>query len=779
MKSRIYNLFDVLTLLLVLAGAALPDVNAQNTITVGTEKVTALPSLVQVGVDLDIDVDLSALSLEVIYDPTILEISTTDVLSSNDLIQAGISPLVTQGNDRIIWSVLSPFGTAIIHSGTGRLFTMNFMVNDSLGSTTSLALANISATSTTSTPDVPLVKLDGEIIGLSQVILSESGETTEIVENGSSDTYSLVLNTQPGSEVTVTIQSDAQVQTDLNQVTFTDSNWAFPQEITVTAIDDAVSEGPHVGVLMHATMSSDSEYDELHVASVNAQIKDNDGISVGFAKNSSATLDESDASHSVAVRLSLPSGNALPGPVRIEVVDLATGTGQVDQDYSTFGAQSVTFPVDSIDGDLRMVNLGILDDAVDEENQTIVLQLQSVSGANLGIQDEHIVTITDDDTAGVEIIESDLSTRVEEGGAMDTYTINLTSEPSADVVITLNGSITDLQLAVNPLSVTFTPSDWDTPQEITVSAIDDDVFEGFIHAGTIAHSFTSLNPLYNNIALQKINAQITENDTLENILSIDSVSAPGLGLMVQVPVNLSVNRDLKFFTMNIIFDPMLLELGPANIIPSADHFFEGGTDQITVSVDGEKGIISWSVDNLSGEIPVIKFGTGLLFTVEFTITNAITDQTVISLSSIEASDSMLNSLSLVTENGAITGCEDSDMDTLCDNWETDHFADLRFGKSDDPDHDGVSNQDEFEMGTDPFVLEVMLNVGWNLFSISVQPQANSVTQIFGDAIGSPVWTWNAQNQQNEVTVNVSASKGYWVYSKTDRQNENAILINLP
>ena len=73
-------------------------------------------------------------------------------------------------------------------------------------------------------------------------------------------------------------------------------------------------------------------------------------------------------------------------------------------------------------------------------------------------------TILDNDTAGVQIVEVG-GTEVVEGGATDTYTIVLTSEPTHDVLIALDP---DAQLGVDPLGpLTFTPANWHTAQTVT------------------------------------------------------------------------------------------------------------------------------------------------------------------------------------------------------------------------------------------------------------------------------------------------------------------------
>ena len=108
---------------------------------------------------------------------------------------------------------------------------------------------------------------------------------------------------------------------------------------------------------------------------------------------------------------------------------------------------------------------------------------------------------------GVTISQSGGSTAVTEGGATDTYTVVLTGEPTANVTITPTpGS----QLTVSPPNLTFTISNWSTPQTVTVTAVNDAVAEG-THSGTITHAAASTDPGYSGIAIASVTATITDD----------------------------------------------------------------------------------------------------------------------------------------------------------------------------------------------------------------------------------------------------------------------------
>jgi hypothetical protein len=115
--------------------------------------------------------------------------------------------------------------------------------------------------------------------------LSQTGGNTSVTEGSNTDTYTIILKTQPTSDVTITLATSNQIT--LNQTTFifTTANWNIPQTITVTAVDDTVTEGNHTAIINHTVSSSDSNYNGLTIPAVNVGIQDNDAEFKGTVWN--------------------------------------------------------------------------------------------------------------------------------------------------------------------------------------------------------------------------------------------------------------------------------------------------------------------------------------------------------------------------------------------------------------------------------------------------------------------------------------------------------------
>ncbi len=112
---------------------------------------------------------------------------------------------------------------------------------------------------------------------LSPVNIIQSGGTTAVTEGGTTDSYSIVLRTQPTANVSITLDNtNQQITTDVTTLTFTSANWNIAQTVVVTAVDDSVGESVHTGVIKHSTTSADARYNNSLVDTVIASITDND-----------------------------------------------------------------------------------------------------------------------------------------------------------------------------------------------------------------------------------------------------------------------------------------------------------------------------------------------------------------------------------------------------------------------------------------------------------------------------------------------------------------------
>ncbi|WP_198174754.1 beta strand repeat-containing protein [Spirosoma arboris] len=99
------------------------------------------------------------------------------------------------------------------------------------------------------------------------------------------------------------------------------------------------------------------------------------------------------------------------------------------------------------------------------------------------------------------------NTTVTEGGATDTYTVALNSQPTADVTITITSP--GSPLTTNSPTLVFTPSNYSTVQTVIVSATDDAIVQG-TRSVTITQSASSSDPAYNGITVNPVSVTIVD-----------------------------------------------------------------------------------------------------------------------------------------------------------------------------------------------------------------------------------------------------------------------------
>ena len=99
----------------------------------------------------------------------------------------------------------------------------------------------------------------------------------------------------------------------------------------------------------------------------------------------------------------------------------------------------------------------------------------------------------------------------DEDGVKATFTVVLNSQPTGDVVIPLNSSDTS-EGTVFPASLTFTSSNWDTAQTVTVTGVNDDLFDGNIAYTVEIGPAVSVDSDYNGIDPADKNLTNNDND---------------------------------------------------------------------------------------------------------------------------------------------------------------------------------------------------------------------------------------------------------------------------
>ncbi|MCY3801049.1 MAG: fibronectin type III domain-containing protein [Chloroflexi bacterium] len=285
------------------------------------------------------------------------------------------------------------------------------------------------------------------------------------ITEGGSSTYTVVLDGEPTGNVVITMSSDnADVTTQPSSLTFTTGNWQTAQTVTISAAHDG--DAANDAATISHTVSGADGYAGIAVASVNVSVADDEAAGVTVSETSLDLQEGGSATYTVVLHTQPVSD--------VGISPFAYGGVTAQPDRLTFTPdnwntpQTVTVSAaqdDNTENEQVFINHGI--DAAAESAYATLL-VPSVT-----------VNVTDDDTTaepaqvdvpGLTVSATDpLSVR--EGGSAS-YTVSLDAQPAENVVVELSTNNPDL--IAQPASLTFTAHNWQTPQTVTLSALQDD-----------------------------------------------------------------------------------------------------------------------------------------------------------------------------------------------------------------------------------------------------------------------------------------------------------------
>ena len=227
----------------------------------------------------------------------------------------------------------------------------------------------------------------------------------------------------------------------------------------------------------------------------------------------------------------------LTGRSAVDVtVDYATGQAQVlsrlaarqgithataGEDY-TAATGTVTFsPGDAT----RQVTVQLTDDDVSEDTEFFGFKISNAQNAQLrnkATEEVADVGLLDDDPRGVAIDPTSISLEEPapgEAAVASSYTVKLNSKPTDTVTVTIGGANPAVSLSGATLSntntLTFTTSNWDTAQTVTVTPVED--ANGIGETITLTHIQSGGD--YTGIAADSVTVNVTDSDTRNVVLS--------------------------------------------------------------------------------------------------------------------------------------------------------------------------------------------------------------------------------------------------------------------
>ena len=334
---------------------------------------------------------------------------------------------------------------------------------------------------------VTILDNDGGEAPVAPGVTVSKSALTVAEEDLTGDSYTVVLNTEPTADVTVTVAGHAgtDVTPDPTTLTFTPSNWDTAWTVTVTAGDDTDTTDDTV-TLTHSATSADGDYNGIGIGEVAVTVNDNDtaqvtGVSVAPG-NAQLAVSWTAVDNATGYKVQWKSGNQ------------GYNTGDRQATVSSGSTTNHTIP-------------GLTNGAA-----YTVQVIATRTGANDGPPSAEMTgTPAAPTTPGVTVSTTAL-TVTEEDTDGDSYTVVLDIQPSADVTVTVAGH-TGTDVTPDPATLLFTPSNWDTARTVTVTADDDtDTTDDTV---LLTHSATSADTDYSSIVIAEVTVTVNDNDTAQ------------------------------------------------------------------------------------------------------------------------------------------------------------------------------------------------------------------------------------------------------------------------
>ena len=303
-----------------------------------------------------------------------------------------------------------------------------------------------------------------------------SGRATE---GGGRATFTVALQTQPSSAVTVAVTSrDAGEGTvSPSSLVFTTGNWSTARTVTARGVDDSIDDGDVVWRVRLDPSSGDANYDSSAVEEeVDVTTEDDDGLPTMSLVLLPSSIGENGGVSTVEARLSHGSGEAATVAVSFAAVAPA-----VAGDFTESAALTLMIAAEETSS-TGLVTVTANDNTVVSPDKRVMVSGAATGGYGVASPPPVTLTIENDDEGGL-ALPSDVVTPTA-GGAAAVYTVALTRAPADAVTVSVTRDNSDV--TVDPSSLTFTMGNWNVAQPVTVTAaLDTDTFPD---AATLAHA---------------------------------------------------------------------------------------------------------------------------------------------------------------------------------------------------------------------------------------------------------------------------------------------------
>jgi hypothetical protein len=351
------------------------------------------------------------------------------------------------------------------------------------------------------------------------------GGATESATEGTADTVvniPVTLSATPDADVTVPIVIDPNSSaTENSDYTFSPTSITFPagatgaaltQNVAFTIKPDNFAENAETAILNFGTIiggvAGTTKKTTLTIAA-------NGTVSYAIAAGTASIAEGNSGTTPLTFTANRSGDTGGASSVNYTIASTATNVSDYNNIGGTSGATAVTGTINFGAGETsKTITLDVLGDRIVEPDETIAVTLSSPTGPGLTptiTAATATTTITNDDVAGFTVNPVSGLTTSEVGGVAE-FTVKLNAQPTADVTIGLTSDNT-AEGRVSTNSLTFTDANYNQPQTITVSGVDDLVADGPIAYKIFTAAAVSSDANYNNLDPDDVTLTNSDNET--------------------------------------------------------------------------------------------------------------------------------------------------------------------------------------------------------------------------------------------------------------------------
>ncbi|MDA9930145.1 PKD domain-containing protein [Alphaproteobacteria bacterium] len=338
-------------------------------------------------------------------------------------------------------------------------------------------------------------------------------------------TYDVTLSEVPVGDTPVTIAlavapsaSSDKVTLSPATLTFSKTDWAA-QTVTVTPVNDTIDNLDRNFTINHTV--SGGGFSRVTANPVTLTVIDDD-ITPVMTFAAADVVEGNTPSDSADMIFTATLSHASDRDITVDyAIDAVSSSAASGTDFTAPAQTQLTIPAGQTSATVAVPITGGGNTDVDIDK--IVVMTFSNPSANVSLGAGSATgTITDNDVGSVSIANAPVAV-VEDDASGSSYTITLGVRPAGNVRVAMAVTESGKTGWIQPIpDVIFTRDNWNTPQQVTIIPVNDNVINSNIRSLQIGHTITGSG--YDGVAINPVAVSITDDESPQIIVSSKGLS---------------------------------------------------------------------------------------------------------------------------------------------------------------------------------------------------------------------------------------------------------------